>query len=35
MEGPKPEELAKKLFVYTMIATALYVGVIYVFILSR
>ncbi len=31
----KPDDIAKKIFAYTMLGTALYVGVVFGFILFR
>ena len=35
MSDENPDEVAKKTFVYTMLGTAIYVGVVFAFILFR
>ena len=35
MNHPNPEELAKKLFVYTVLGAVAYIGVVFAFILFR
>ncbi len=35
MSDQGPDELAKKAFVYTMVGTAIYIGVVFAFILHR
>lgn len=35
MAEQTPDDISKKFFLYTMLGTALYAGVVFVFILSR